>query len=240
MPSFLSEPDPLIRIGPTRAHIEPGRAGPKQRASCWARGPRAYWPSIVSPVGVALRSLARTRSLLLSDHWGRSVSAVAHSRSLALAGPRVPLVKSVPSPATAASAPMACFPRPIKSRPRPHFSPTSPERSVKTLRPPPSSPLPLIRSLHALALIQPAAPPPLLLRRSAVVAGLLQRIGHSELRLSSAHWKPAVVSPFLNSSTRSTLNISLAPIGTRCRRDSSSSGQPEPPRAMPNCPKRRL
>jgi hypothetical protein len=27
MPSFLSEPSPLIRAGPARARIEPGRAG---------------------------------------------------------------------------------------------------------------------------------------------------------------------------------------------------------------------
>ena len=27
VPSFLSEPDPLIRVEPARAHIEPGRAG---------------------------------------------------------------------------------------------------------------------------------------------------------------------------------------------------------------------
>jgi hypothetical protein len=27
MPSFLSKPSPLIRVGPTQAHIEPGRVG---------------------------------------------------------------------------------------------------------------------------------------------------------------------------------------------------------------------
>jgi hypothetical protein len=66
-----------------------------------------------------------------------------------------------------------------------------------------------------------------------------QRFGHGDLRLSLAHREPMVVSPFLNSSARSVLNLSPAQVGAR-RRDSSTCGQPEPPRVVPSCPKRRL
>jgi hypothetical protein len=42
VPSFLSEPGPLIRAGPGphRTGSCRARSGPKQRASCRARGPR--------------------------------------------------------------------------------------------------------------------------------------------------------------------------------------------------------
>jgi hypothetical protein len=49
MPSFMSELNPLIRVGPDphRTGSCRARIGPKQRASCRARGPRVYLPSII-------------------------------------------------------------------------------------------------------------------------------------------------------------------------------------------------
>ena len=67
-----------------------------------------------------------------------------------------------------------------------------------------------------------------------------QRFGHGELCLSLAHREPMVVSPFLKSSTRSALHLSPAQVGARRRRDSSTSRQPEPHRAVPSCPKHRI
>ena len=67
-----------------------------------------------------------------------------------------------------------------------------------------------------------------------------QRFGHGELCLSLAHREPTIVSPFLKSSTRSALHLSPAQVGARRRRDSSMSGQPEPHRAVPSCPKHRI
>jgi hypothetical protein len=51
---------------------------------------------------------------------------------------------------------------------------------------------------------------------------------------------PLWFSPFLDSSAWSVLNLSPAQIGACRHRDSSSSGQPEPPRVVPSYPERRL
>jgi hypothetical protein len=67
-----------------------------------------------------------------------------------------------------------------------------------------------------------------------------QRFGHGELRLNLAHREPTVVSPFLNSSAQSALNLSPAQVGARRHHDSSMSNQPEPPHAVPSCLKRHL
>jgi hypothetical protein len=66
------------------------------------------------------------------------------------------------------------------------------------------------------------------------------RFGHSELRLRLGHWDSPVLSPFLNSSARSVLSLSPAQVGACRHRDSSTPGQPEPPRAVPSCPKHRV
>jgi hypothetical protein len=52
-PCLVSCPSParlfvLGRPGPHRTGPCRARTGPKQRASCWAQGPRAYWTSILS------------------------------------------------------------------------------------------------------------------------------------------------------------------------------------------------
>jgi hypothetical protein len=118
------------------------------------------------PVGAASRSLARSLASSLSGQWDCPISAVARSRAPAFAGSQALPVRLVPSPATA--APMACAPCTVKPRPRPRPT-TRPRRSsaqVKTSRPPPLNlPLPLIRSVPALALTQSIASPPLSFRR---------------------------------------------------------------------------
>jgi hypothetical protein len=63
-----------------------------------------------------------------------------------------------------------------------------------------------------------------------------QRFGHGELCLSLAHREPRVVSPFLNSTARSALNLFPEQARVRCHHNPSTSGQPEPPRATPSHP----
>jgi hypothetical protein len=67
-----------------------------------------------------------------------------------------------------------------------------------------------------------------------------KRFGHGELHLNLVHQEPAVVSPFLNSTTRSVLSIFPAQVGVRRHHDPSTSSQPEPPRTVPSRPKRCL
>jgi hypothetical protein len=50
VPSFLSEPGPLIRTGPARARIELGRAGLGPGPN---NGLRAYWTSIAETHTIA-------------------------------------------------------------------------------------------------------------------------------------------------------------------------------------------
>jgi hypothetical protein len=63
-----------------------------------------------------------------------------------------------------------------------------------------------------------------------------QHFGHGELHLSLVHQEPAVVSPFLNSTAWSALILFPTQVGARRRRDSLTTGQPEPPRAVPSRP----
>jgi hypothetical protein len=103
-----------------------------------------------------------------------------------------------------------------------------------------SSPLPHIRSFPALALTQPQRRPRCCFTFLLSPLDFCQRFGHGELCLSLAHREPTMVSPFLKSSTRFALHLSPAQVGARRRRDSSTSGQLEPHRVVPSCPKHRI
>ena len=142
--------------------------------------------------------------------------------------------------------PRNCRARAHGVHPRGQRAPTSPRPAhvTRVLGEDPahslSSPLHHIRSFPAIALTQPQRCPCCCFIVLPSPLDFCQRFGHGELRLSLAHWEPMVVSPFLKSSTRSALNLSPAQVGARRRRDSSTSGQPEPHRAVPSCPKHRI
>jgi hypothetical protein len=76
-------------------------------------------------------------------------------------------------------------------------------------------------------------------RRLTVLSSLMefyQRFGHGELRLSLAHREPTLVSPFLNSTTRSALSLFPAQVGVCRRHYPSTCSQPEHPHATPSHP----
>jgi hypothetical protein len=132
---------------------------------------------------------------------------------------------------------MACAPR-GQTAPTPHDSPlTSLERLGENPAPPQLAPAPHSPSLcsrthlarSATTIVAPPSPP-----------GLCHHLDHGELRLSSVHREPAMVSPFTDPYVRSTPNLSPAQTGARRRRDSSSSGQPKPSSAMPTFPEHHL
>jgi hypothetical protein len=178
--------------------------------------------------------LARSLTLSLSAQWNRPVSIAPRSPVRSLADSRSPLVRPLPSPATV--VPIACA-RAVKPHPRPaHVARALGEDPMHSL----SLSMPHICSLPALALTQsqrrhPPPPPP-----PVVISPSCQRFGHGELHLSLARREPTVVSPFLNSSARAALNLSPVQVRACHHRDSLTSSQPEPPRVVPSCPKRRL
>jgi hypothetical protein len=159
------------------------------------------------------------------------------ARPLSLA--RGPCPSNPPSSSTTAT-PMACAlaikPAPMSARPA-HVARALGKDPAHSL----SSPLPHIRAPPSSHSPNHSAASPRC--RFTVLPSPLdfcQRFGHGELRLSLAHREPTVVSPFLNSTAWSTLSLFLAQVGARRRRDSSTPGQPEPPRVVPSLPKHRL
>jgi hypothetical protein len=183
------------------------------------------------------RSYARTRSLPLCLVGPSRQRRFACSPACSLADSRAPLVSPVPSPQLSCPHPWHAL-RAVKPRPCPMTRPlTSPERLGEDPAPPQLAPAPHSPSLcsrthlarSATTIVAPPSPP-----------GLCHHLGHGELRLSSVHREPAVVSPFTNPYVRSMPNLSPAQTGARRCRDSSSSGQLKPSSAMPTFPEHRL
>jgi hypothetical protein len=122
----------------------------------------------------------------------------------------------------------------------PHDPPTSPKRRGEDPVPPLARPclsFTLSQPSHSLSpqrrpLCWSVVPPSSL--------GLYHRLDHGELRRSLVHRESTVVSPLIDPSARSALNLSPTQVGVRRRHDFSLSGQPESPHAVPSHSERRL
>jgi hypothetical protein len=136
---------------------------------------------------------ARSPSLSLPS--GTAPSAPLRTRAHPLSLAHSPRVRPVPSPATAVSAPMACSPRTVKPRRRPHHPPMSLEHLGEDSTPPFAHPcLSFSLSLPSCSLSPQRRP----LCHATVLPsslGLCRRLSLGELRRSPVHLEPAVVPP---------------------------------------------